>query len=496
MHCLPLPEADTRYQPAFRNAAGATAWLAQQPQAQPTAMLEALREQSLALDAHPLPGAQALSLLNLLREAAETPLAALETRFLRKPLPLGSSDMQAFQASADCHLGLGLAFLRLAQNPGEPEALYRAVSALRSAQYVHFAAAQCLPPRANQLLRAALVLAQQHGHLTAPPGNQSISQKIVAHLIWALLLERIEPYRLSSAQLIVANRALGRWRVLTGFMTEAPADPRHACPIPQDGTMGGSSDTPWGIDLRPIRRKIAQRLLDLQNGATPDSLNLGRELSNTGCRNLLLTIEQALAAPPHAPMTETASYRLHYGSEDAYALLSGKRRKRGEDRQQEAIDHQRIALFGFDRHSLLPGKLQPEDLPGDLWTLKAGLVHRAANPAAPRLLSPCLVACRLQERNRLGLLQGLRATPGGELSGTLTWLPEATRCCLAGTSAEATRWPAFLLEDPAGSTLIAPIEAGFRPGTTLGIEGKTTRQLTLGDELQRGSNFVHFGIAG
>ena len=121
MHWLDFPPPRKNMQPGFNDPASAKTWLAAQPQADPVQMQAALLFQVEALDGSALPAAELLPLLDFLRGPIVTVQEALEPRYLRKPLPLPSSDQRIFETARQLWTRLGIAYLRIAPHfaPGD-----------------------------------------------------------------------------------------------------------------------------------------------------------------------------------------------------------------------------------------------------------------------------------------------------------------------------------------------------------------------------------------
>jgi hypothetical protein len=97
------------------------------------------------------------------------------------------------------------------------------------AEYCHFLAARECPRLLDQLLFAVLTQAESSGQLRKalpdPDFPQFGEANIAGHLSWAFMLRLVDPYRLSAAQLAVANRAISRWRELASFQAIPDDDP-------------------------------------------------------------------------------------------------------------------------------------------------------------------------------------------------------------------------------------------------------------------------------
>lgn len=501
MDWLKLPEPDRRVAAAFTDPAGARAWIASQPQAQPLAMLAALDAQVRAVDGADLPPDSAGELLGILRATAVPLLAASETRYLRKALPLLPDDQRAFEAARQLWRDLGIAHLRLAAElPGEHAAplLHRAAGSLRMAQYVHFQAAQACPAELDRLLLGILGLAGRLGvldvTLTDPDFVPIGPGHIGGLLAWALLLRRIDPYRLSAPQLVVANRAIRRWRELCEFQA-APSSRVDVVELAALFPEPPPDDVPGYLEIHRLRRKIRQRLAALEAGDTPESLKLGRELSGAACIRLLHDLDRAFRPSGPATPAVDGELELVFGCDDAYALFAGRELNRpASETRPSAIAHQRMAIFGFDRPSELPDAARKPQLATERWLQRGGEQHRPAMPAGPRRLSPCLVAATLPDGAALGVLQGLHCDAGGALRGTVRWYPGRIRAAaFLPPSGGTQRAAAFVINDGKQASLLVPASAGTRIDSPLRLEEETAPR-RLGEVLERGADFVRYAL--
>lgn len=507
MHWITLPEPGNQLTPAFHDAATAKAWLAGQPATQPLLLLTAVGGQIEAIDGSTLAPPLRLELLNLLRSAAMPALEAITPRYLRKALPMAADDLRHFDLAQHLLLRLGIAYLRLIQNLDAAERsqpLNRAACAFRMAQYCHFEAARECPALIDQLLFAVLAEAEQNELLTRPIADRDFPHygpaNIAGHLAWAFILRLIDPYRLSAAQLTVANRAISRWRELAGFQSAPDDDPR-AHSVDLSPLFGAALPTgvPRWLEVRRIVRKIDQRIAGLQGGETPESLKLGRELSAAACIRLLRTVESCLEAHARAESTEVGEIELAFGAEHAYAVFTGEllNAPRSLDGASASLAHQRVAMFGFDRLSSMPTAVKKLNVPGENWTLVDGRALRPADRQGNRRLSPCLIAAIRQGVPQLGVMCGLQNKADGSLSAELAWYDEAvevSRLARPKGREQQPATPAFLLHDGQALSMIVPATAGIRLFSNVALEGSTVGNVAPTEVLDRGVDFVRYVV--
>ncbi len=324
MHWLTLPEPHKDVKLAFHDLPSAKAWLATQPQTQPLHMLSAIGGQIDAIEGANLPPALAIGLLNCLRTAAVPGQIAVESRYIRKALPLPAEDERSFELAQKLWLRLGVAYLRLTPHFPPVEKclpLHRAACAFRMAQYCHFQAARDCPPLLDRLLFAVLAQAEQAGVLRQPlpdPDFKHLGDSHIAgHLAWAFMLRLIDPYRLSAAQLAVANRAISRWRELTGFQAMPDDDPK-AHSVDLSPLFGGPLPEAFHAGWRYARSSARS-----SNASKPCRQAKARNHSSSvasspaaACVRLLRQLEDSLETHGRsAPSTEIGEIELAFGPE-------------------------------------------------------------------------------------------------------------------------------------------------------------------------------------
>ncbi len=504
MNVAELPPLGTAPALAFADKAGARAWLADQPQADPVPMLHALDGQLRALAAADLPAEQALPLVSVLRLAAVPILLEVDQRFIRKALPLPPADQEIFSASQSVWQALAQADLRRAaclEGVAAAPGVLRAAMAVRHALYACFLAAQAIPPSLEHLLLATLQCAHDArvlDHVLRDPDFADLGdQTIAGELIWAVLLRVLDPYHWSAPQLSVANRAIRRWRTLLRFQA-LPADDPKAVQISLARLFPDReiASLPGWIDVRPLLRKIRQRQEALTAGESPEALKLGNELSAAACQRLLSDMALGLRQMPLRRSLENRRAAFCFGGEHAYAFfLNRYLNKTAAEVKAAAVAHQRMEIFGFDEMSRLPGQQLQVEIPSETWEIVDGVARRPLNAGARRL-SPALLAGRDGEgQKRLGVLHALVADDV-QLVGRVVWF--------AGTVAASyiegivkhgmpiPKYPVFLIRNDQDQMLIAPPNAGLAPGAKVKFADGELAPVILQEVRERGADFVGF----
>lgn len=500
---LSLPEPKRRNPPDFSTIEEADAWLAAQPQAQATDMVKRIGVQVEAIDGANFPPALAIALLDRLHRVAIAPLTSLEGRYQRKPLPLPAEDRRCFELSQRLWRTFGVAYLRQALlfPPAESvHALHRAVSDLRLAQLCHFQAAEACPAILDRLIFGVLTLGDRNRVLRTPYRDRDFPQfgesNLAGHLAWAFLLRQLDPYRLTGAQLTVANRTLGRWRELPAFQSDPGEPPDDALDLDMLAEGNFPEGLPRWLNVEKIRLKIQQRVALLTRGESPESLKLGRELSASACIRLLNDIASHLTAAPVRLDHGSGEAELVFGAENIWGLLRGEPLDPGAvTADSTKLAHERIAMFGFDQVSALATAVKYVNVPGEFWTLSDSHATRAPD-GGPRRQSPCLIGRMVDDEPQMGILTGLHTDSAGQLAARLQWIQEkifAGRLQIPEVP-EAARLPGFLISEGEHFTLIAPPSTAFRPGITVELSYRQTRQLKLGEVVERGVDFVRYAV--
>ena len=516
MPILSLPDSDASLTSSLRDAAEARIWLANQPQTQPLRLLRALLKEVRAVDTCVNVPATRLELLDALRPAIIQAQEGAHIRYSHKPLPLLQDEHDAFELARDLWHAFAVAYLRVVPQLAPTlllQALHRAAVALRQALHCHFIAGIEVPQDFLCLLYEILITAEsQRLQRTAveDPDYPFLSQSTIAgDVAWSFLLLFSDPYRFSQAQFNVANRAFSRWCDLASFQAE-PSEDRRAKTIALANWIGDAVVTvdgrPQWLDVRPVVRKIRQRVDSLEAGETPEKLKLGRELTPSSCIRLMRDLDHALRPKPK-PIGNTLDLNtvdLVFGNENLYFLLSGKTLTENKlSAQSASVSHDRIAVFGFDNITNRIDHVAKTQAPAETWTVEDNWILRAA-PDGGQVVVPMLVGIRPEKNGvpQLAVLLGLRQTNDGWLAANLRLLPKPPASGIqkiagaATPGAQPNRQPVFLLpaedEEGAHPTICLPTGSGLRQGSLLALEESAIEHIRLGEVVERGSNFVRF----
>jgi hypothetical protein len=128
-----------------------------------------------------------------------------------------------------------------------------------------------------------------------------------------------------------------------------------------------------------------------------------------------------------------------------------------------------------------------------------GKALRQPSEDGTRRISPCLIASKLGNQARLGVMTGLQMTATGTLAAELLWFDEEIEAgWLKQQGALEQIKPKqaiFLLSRGSSLSLIVPINCNVRPDTKTILEGVSCQQIIVGQVLERGTDFVRYACS-
>ena len=518
---LPATQPDNKA--AFSDSRTATAWLAQQPQANAAAMQVELTRQIQALNAYAMAPQERFKTLEVLRKTLFTIDGEAQRRFENRPVPLWSSEQAVLDTSRRLWRTCAEAYLHclracLDDDPGVAELkakiAHRALVCLRMEQQTCYLGALDVEPDFWRTLHAILASAEQMGVVREQVSDHLLGETrestVGGQYAMALLLHLARPFELSRNQFAAATRWFARWREQADVVSTADDNPKsHAialdlsldCPILRPGSTPG---IPRWLSIDSVLRKMRKRAEALEAGETPENLKLGSGISSEACVALLKTLtgnlktplQPAASVPPDSPLANVA-----VGLESIHQLLGGTSLKlAAEPTSINRREQEQIAIFGQIAHAN-ENKVKPEGwLRASTATAKNGelTLCRPAGRGDARLSNKCLLAVQLpgQARFALASLFSLCTHSDGSLHAVARLLPGAPAPMVADISerpmGKVSRQPAFLL--PATVTTDSPasivLPSGV-PARALSIRLQQERALTIKllSCLERGSDY-------
>ena len=492
-----LPATQSERQPAFFDSDSASRWLAGQPQANASAMLDGLLAQLDAFNRYVVSPRERFKTLETLRKTLFATSGECRKRYENKPLPLSAVEQAMRVALCQLWRHAAIAYLHCLRAclEGDPGLAghgawiaHRVLACLRMEQGCAYLAYVELDEGFWSLLHASLVSAERLGVASEPVEDRLLgetSQSTVGgQYAMVLMLSLIDPYALSRIQCAAATRWLARWREQAAVL-ESPGAALGACEVALDlaqdsplHTPPGQAERPRWLALGSVARKIRKRLAALAAGESPDSLKLGSVLSSEACTELLTLIGERLQTPvlPADNGANVLPISVSVGLESVFYTLGGRGLKQSPAVFGDRLRHEQLAVFDhvvrdnevdglccserWQLHHALPESLQLSKPPGS--------GDFRLNPRG--LLAVNLPA---SERYVLAVADRLCVGRDGSLRVNARLLPGQAHALLAvareKTGGRVSRHPAFrLTTDALGGDGMAIVPAGV-PARSLSI---------------------------
>lgn len=519
---LPIPQAQTNAD--FADAEGARAWLAGQSQAVPARSQQLLAEQLERLAAMPVAPFARATILEVLRKAAVTAHDAGRRKYAFQPRPLAGEADLLFVGSGRMWSAFAANYLRCIEefaNEPAPDALrvgtaaHRAMVTLRLLVEDHYLAGRTVPgvlwKTTHRLLQVTHTLKLGDTGYADPEFRDPSESTLNAQYAILALTTLCDPYRLAAPQFAVLQRALFRWRNLVVFAPEPGSDERQRwLPLALLPELPAAIDaaSPQWMEISGVRAKLRRRIKALDDGETPEALQLGRDLSARACRDFLgLVINQLRKLRPESDGVTSGTVRLATGTDDCYALLAG--RSLAPETPLSAtsarVSHEQIAIFG---QTASAAKSAPV-LPGEAWTLlretmEAEELRRPADgPGKSRLLPGQLVAVGGPDAPphvaTLGSITRVEVESDGALRIAIRRFAGQPQA-LEGRSASAAgplSFPLFLLPAVAAlqqeASIILPSGFAIRLRQAIRVDGRA-EGIALGHLVERGNDFERYSF--
>lgn len=534
-----LPVTQPENAADFSDSATATAWLAQQPQANAAAMQAALTRQIQALNKYSMAARERFKTLEALRTTLFAVDGESQRRFENRPLPLWSSEQATQDVSRRLWRNCATGYLHCLRAclDGEPGVVelkaiiaHRALTCLRMEQQTCYLGALDMAPDFWNTLHSILASAEQMGVAREQVSDRLLGETTESSFngqyAMILLLHLARPFELSRSQFAAATRWLARWREQIDI-TSAPDDNPRSRMITLDLSLdrpfplaGVTPANPRWFSIGGVLRKIRKRIESLDAGESPESLKLGGSISSEACRTLLKTLSENLRASlPSVPdiLVGLPPVDVAHGLENIHRQLGGKSLKQAEEiTSMNRREQEQIAIFGQigraveDKNAAKPEKwmqvqvsasvaLQPASTSAGTTKDRDQLhLFRPAGSAQTRLLNRCLLAIQLPAQPRFSLASvfSLCMRSDGSLHAIARVLPGEPAPVVADVSerpmGKISRQPAFLL--PADNTsgipesLILPAGIAAR-ALSIKLHHERTPAIALLSCLEHGSDF-------
>ena len=537
MLTLPLDPTDDRARPAFKDVVSCARWLGQ---FQLTNLQQAHSVLSRELDEfnrYPMQGLERWHMLELLRETVALIQTDYARKLLARKLPLSAQEFAALVALVNLWQQMVTGYQRCLQAllAGDKKLTqYGALLCQRCMIYSELQIAAQLRSgyhvhgRVWQQLHALYLFSEQQGfpHQAISDEFQGKGYALSCHIIYikTLLTCHARPEELTRTQLQLLERWLLQWSSSITVERNYTASRGDALPLAVDmaGSQGlqalrqlnpaqqTAEHNMRYLPMLPLSKLLRVKTVLLQQGQSPQQVELGAECSSAECIELLTLLHQNWCEEPQGVAASQQKARLCYGLENIYADLADKLFK-AKGVGIDSIAQKQIATFGRvlseDTHHIL-ADAQPTQ---ESWLMEkesmlgARLVREGMEGI--RLGPKQIVAVRVDNARTpmLGALSWVAVIPTGQLCVGVRYLPgivQAVIISATGMGSAVSDKSAAALLLPAVPTLKIPASlimprGWFQPGRVIEMTRPDNSQAQIKLELSvdKGPDYERVGFS-
>lgn len=453
---LPLEPTDDLAQPAFKDQASCAAWL---QQLQLTNLHQAhgvLRRQLDEFNRYPMRGLERLHTLEFLRETILLVQRDYAKKLISKKLPLSDDELTVFVAITGLWQGLVTGYQRClqAQTAGDKQLAEHA--ALLTQRCLHYSGQQIFEylhagyefdGKLWHQLHSLYAYAEEQGFhqqevrdALSPHAPASTCLSVYAK---TLLACHARPYELTRGQLLLLERWLAQWREVFAVERRYSSSAEDAPPLAVDlaGTQGlqavqllaPSASTRY-LSMVPLSKLLRVKSILLQQGQTPQQLELGSDCSSADCADFLNKLHHYCCEPNTERQAErrtiAQSAQLCCSIEGIYAHIAHKPFKQPKkDAGADSMARKQIAAFGrilsdTNRHNIAQLGFALESWQIENESILGARVLREANQGE-RIGAHQIVAVKPSDANAfiLGKISWIVVTRSGQLRMGIQYLP-------------------------------------------------------------------------
>lgn len=543
---LGLPPQTSVLAPDFTDAPACQEWLANLPLTNVAQALAQLLRQINLLNRYPLSPDARLQILELLRGPIDCVQEQGIRHFSGRPLPLSESGQAAFDTSQTLWQEQETGYLHCLQSSfsggtgfSESAHLQTAMAATRAlssmlAMYLDHCRASILPsPMYWRQLHLIYHAAEELRISRLPvkdglrqPRNSGEAAAVSAATVYTeiLLVAAAYPMELQTRQLALVANWAQRWSGKVEILQQPPENQRTpALCVDLAGTQAAAfqfqlteySTLRW-LELSGLRSSIKKRLVLLQQGQSPASLNLGKDCIQPACGALLKLVyrywckggRKQDGGSGRAILRAGGDYQLVAGMDAIHYYLCGQVfRKADQPNSMSRREHEEIATFGRIATRFDEEKKAQHDFMLEKWRVldeSAAELHleRSLKHPGGRLCSSQLVAVRKEDCKGflLGILRCVAMSSGQDSLLSCVHILPGTPVAVALRNTGANQagmqfsqgifLPAI---ESLGEVASVLTPAGwFSPGKIIGVEADemdTSGKIRLDRLIERGKDF-------
>lgn len=540
MLTLPLEPTDDRAKPAFKDAAACTQWLGQLQLTNLQRAQTTLREQLDEFNRYPMRGLERLHTLELLRETIGYVQADYAKKLAAKALPLSEAELAIFESLTGLWQGMVTGYQRCLQSHAAGDQQLAAYGALLCHRCLNYSGLQILEYLRTgyevdgqlwQQLHTLYAFAEEQGFQLI-----EVDDELSAHArrsscravyLKLLLTCHAQPGELSRAQLKMLDRWLSHWSDTLSLEHSYAMSRGDAPPLAVDlvGTQGlqqlklveSQQASLRYLPMVPLSKLLRVKIILLQQGQSPQQLELGESGSARDCAEFLLQLHrhwceerpERMAKRQHAAQELQACYDI----EGIYARIANKpfrTQRKGAAMDSQARSSQ-IATFGralsdTNRHNLNElGFAQETWLAEDVSIIGARLLRQTGD--GMRLHAKQLIGTHAPDSAccTLGVVSWLIVTCDGQLRVGIRYLPgkpQAVTVSTTGVGASASGSSAAALLLPAMTELKIPASLViprklFQAGQLLEVTpaGGEKMNVKMGISVELGQDYERISFA-
>lgn len=536
MLTLPLEPTDDRANPLFKDAAGCTQWLSQLQLTNLQLAHSLLLTQINELNRYPMRGLERMNTLELLRETVGYVQSDYAKKLIAKPLPLNESELMVFVAIVQLWQAMMLGYQRCLQAYMADDRQLTKHAALLCQRcllysglgiFEHLRTGYEFESKLWHQLHELYAFAEEQGlQDTAVP--DPLNGKYPASSCRSIYVKTqlacyARPAELTRSQLQLMDHWLAQWSHTVTVESSYTAGKGDAQPLAVDlaSTQGlqtarqaRHSASMRYLAMVPLSKLLRIKIIMLQQGKTPQQLELCEHCSSVDCIEFLTLLHQYWCEDHSNRFGErrpvAQSVQLCYRIEGIYAHLSGKPFK--QPRKEDVINtagHRQIQTFGRVLQNAQNQELLEMSAPLETWQFENESILGARltreDLFGGRVNYNQLIALRPSDAGSfmLGVTAWANVARTGQLQIGVRYLPGiAEPVCIRSADASPTEKyvPAFLLQAvPALKTppsMILPRD-WFQAGRVVEVlhQDREKEEIKMGFSVERGVDYERVSFA-
>ena len=456
MLTLPLDPTDDRANPAFKDTTGCAQWLGQLQLTNLRSAHGVLRAQLDEFNRYPMRGLERMHTLELLRETILSVQADYAKKLIAKKLPLSEGEFTVFVSIIGLWQEMVTGYQRCLQAfmGGDKQlAPHGALLCQRCLLYSglqifeHLRTGYEFDGKLWRQLHALYAFSEEQGLqleevLDGLDGSTRTASCRTVY-VKTLLACYTHPAELTRGQLQLLDRWLTLWGATITVERSYAKSKGDAPPLAVDmnslqglqpSSQVNPSDTVRYLAMVPLSKLLRVRKILLQQGQSPQQLELGEGCKGADCAEFLGYLHQCWCEDrsDRSPWRRTVvrQAQMCYGLDGAFAYIANKPFKQpGNDKSVDTLSRKQIAAFGrvlsdTDRHDLAGlGFIREDWQVRDESILGANLLREGSIGA--RIGAKQIVAVRSAgtENYMLGVVRWVSVTQTGQLHVGVRYLP-------------------------------------------------------------------------